>query len=396
MALKGTLKDFGIADILQLIGQQTKTGVLYIKSKAEEVEVSFLSGSVARALCKTRKSRELLGAMLVRSGLVTEEQLEEALEIQKRTLKRLGDILVVEGHLTADQLREMTQLQTTETLYKLFTWKTGSYEFIQQDVEHDNAQGQPIRPESILMEGFRRIDEWPMVRKRIPSNVLAFERLKHLDPPPLPQDANGDEVDAALDAALESAKSPPAPVPKTIGRQERLVFKLADPGIDVQRIVDVSRLGEFEACKALYNLVEAGFLKPVATTAPVDRPGARAGFSRELRLLVRRGVAQMGAGLVLVVLFAVAARALGSPPKAGTVVLNAGGGLLRHVAADAQLARIGSALEVYRLGYARYPERLSELAEARLLAPEDLRYPFEAEYFYRPDGDAYVLLPPLR
>ncbi|RME22700.1 MAG: DUF4388 domain-containing protein, partial [Deltaproteobacteria bacterium] len=29
MALKGTLKDFGIADIFQLISQQTKTGVLY-------------------------------------------------------------------------------------------------------------------------------------------------------------------------------------------------------------------------------------------------------------------------------------------------------------------------------------------------------------------------------
>ena len=33
MALAGTLKDFGIADILQLIAQQPKTGVLHLRSK---------------------------------------------------------------------------------------------------------------------------------------------------------------------------------------------------------------------------------------------------------------------------------------------------------------------------------------------------------------------------
>ena len=44
MALKGTLKDFGIADILQLIGQQTKTGTLNLKNKGEEVVVSFRDG----------------------------------------------------------------------------------------------------------------------------------------------------------------------------------------------------------------------------------------------------------------------------------------------------------------------------------------------------------------
>ena len=31
--------------------------------------------------------------MLVRAELITEQQLESALEVQKRTLKRLGDVL---------------------------------------------------------------------------------------------------------------------------------------------------------------------------------------------------------------------------------------------------------------------------------------------------------------
>src|SRR4030081_2624903 len=94
MALSGTLKDFGIADILQLIGHQTKTGRLTLKSGGEEVEVFFVEGNVVFATEKARKSPNLLGNLLLRAELLSKEQLEEALAVQQRTLKRLGDILI--------------------------------------------------------------------------------------------------------------------------------------------------------------------------------------------------------------------------------------------------------------------------------------------------------------
>lgn len=397
MALKGTLKDFGIADILQLIGQQQKTGVLYIKSRYEEVEVSFVDGSVVRALSKTRRSRELLGSMLVASGLLTEGELDDALEIQKRTLKRLGDILVAEGRVTSDQLREMTQLQTTETLYKLFTWKNGTYEFVQQDVEHDSAAGPPVRPESVLMEGFRRIDEWPMVRKRITGQTLVFERLKTLAPPPLAADADGDEVDAALDAALESGGSPSEPAPKSIGKNERTAFKLADPELTVQRLCELSRLGEFETCKALHNLVEAGYLKVATPKKATGTAGGARGplLPPEIGAMLKRGAVQMAVGIGTVVLFAVAARSFGTRPETATVV-PADSGAARRLLADNQLARVMSALELFRLAHGRYPDHLSDLVAERVVEPGELRYPYETDYHYRKDGEAYVLLAPIR
>lgn len=398
MALKGTLKDFGIADILQLIGQQAKTGVLYIKSKSEEVEVSFLEGNVVRALSKTRRSRELLGSLLVGTGLVTETELDEALEIQKRTLKRLGDILVAEGKVTSDQLREMTQLQTTETLYKLFAWKNGTYEFVQQDVEHDPAQGGPIRPESVLMEGFRRIDEWPMVKRRITSMLLTFERRKHLAPPPLKANAGGDEVDAALDAALDAGKAAGEAVPRSIGRNERTTYRLADPGLSAQRLSELTRLGEFETCKALFNLIEAGYLAAVAPKKGAETPveKRRPFLGPETGQALRRGVVQMAIGLLLVVLFAIAARGLGQRPATSTSVMPADTGAARRALADTQLTRIASALELYRLGHDHYPESLDKVVAGQLLDSAELLYPYETTYHYRRAGDVYVLLPPLR
>ncbi len=394
MALKGTLKDFGIADILQLIGQQQKTGVLYVKSKAEEVEVSFLNGNVVRAQSKTRKSKELLGAMLVDSGLVAQEDLDQALEVQRRTLKRLGDILVSEGKLLADDLSDLTQLQTTETLYKLFAWKNGTYEFVQQDVEPDPAAGRPIRPESVLMEGFRRIDEWPQVHRLIPSFSLAFERLRPLLTPALPKDARPEDIDRALDAALVVGAEAQEHAAGNVGPAEQQLYRLADPGLTVQRLIDLSRLGEFETCKALSNLVEAGYLatvtpKKVQPAAPA-RQRPRFGLATQLR----RSAFQTGLGVLAVALVTVLADRL-VPPPADPPAVPARTGVAERVLADDEIARLVSALEQSRLRHGHYPDSLDELVTDGLVDESDLTYPFRRAYYYRRTKDAYVLLPPL-
>ncbi|HMC34871.1 MAG TPA: DUF4388 domain-containing protein, partial [Myxococcales bacterium] len=184
MALSGTLKDFGIADILQLIGHQTKTGTLVLKSGNDEVDVLFVDGTVVFATQKARNKADLLGSLLLRAELISEDKLQEALTEQQRSLKRLGDVLVHQNYVDAEKLSQVMRLQTTETLYKLFRWKNGTYEFTQEDVDAGKSGFEPIRAESILLEGFRRMDEWPVVRKKIPWNDATFERMKSLDSPP--------------------------------------------------------------------------------------------------------------------------------------------------------------------------------------------------------------------
>src|SRR2546421_12733972 len=80
----------------------------------------------------------------------------------------------------------MMRLQTSETLYRLFSWKDGSYEFSQEDVDPARSTFEPIRAESILLEGFRRIDEWPALKKKVPWAEATFEALKELDTRDLP------------------------------------------------------------------------------------------------------------------------------------------------------------------------------------------------------------------
>ncbi len=396
MALRGTLKDFGIAEILQLIGQQAKTGVLHLESKAkdEEVQVSFYQGNVVRAEEVGRTKRDFLGSMLVKAGLVSQAQLDEALGEQKRTLKRLGDILIEAGAISRDRLKEMAQLQASETLFRLFRWKSGTYRFEQVEVKWDRDWFVPIRSEAVLMEGFRLVDEWPIVRRKIPSSRMTFELLQ-----PLPRSRSQEvDLDSALDRAFDGvAQAEPERV--RLAPADERVLKLVAPGRTARRLVELSRLGEFETHKALANLVSGGYLSAIAPS-PEDEEaerGGAGGFVDQVVTVATRLVFTVALAVLVAALVHVG-RSQGGAGVGTSVEALVLDSAAERAIADGQLARIGFALEVHRLETGRHPEALVELVERGLLREDDLRYPWSEPYFYRRLGDrsGYVLLPPLR
>ena len=104
MALEGLFAtSFG--DIFQLIGLQRKTGVLTLRTKDDTVTVTFLDGKVVGADSLSQRLENRLGHVLIKSGLLTQDQLNRALEIQKETLQRLGFILTHYGILSPDSLK---------------------------------------------------------------------------------------------------------------------------------------------------------------------------------------------------------------------------------------------------------------------------------------------------
>jgi hypothetical protein len=374
MALKGTLKDFGIAEILQLIGQQAKSGVLHLASKEDEVHVLFADGNVVSADAG-RRAKDRLGGLLVRAGLVGREDLARALTAQRRTLRRLGDLLVEMGLVTKAELKDITRLQTTETVYRLFHWKDGTYEFQPGEVEWDKETVTPLRAESVLMEGFRRIDEWPIVRKKIASAQLTFERLGP-EPEALPPPAPRDEEDEG-----------------GLGPRERRIYALIAPDRSVEVLSDLARLGEFEGSKALANLVTLGLVR--ALPPPRRSSAAAAGaYARTWREHAARGVAGALATVAI-------AAALAGLVHLGLERLAQGGpGRVQDLAAErflarAQAARLAESLEIYRLERGEYPDTLAALVEAGLATRADLRWPWREDYHYRRKAEGgFVLLPP--
>jgi hypothetical protein len=401
VALKGTLKDFGIAEILQLIGQQAKSGVLHLQSRDDVIHIAIADGNVVRAESAGRKAREKLGMLLVRAEVITQPQLDRALELQQRTLRRLGDLLVELQYLTVEQLREMTALQTTETVYKLFHWKSGTYAFEPGDVEWDPETITPVRAESVLMEGFRQVDEWPLVLKRISSPDMTFEWIRSPEPERARRTSVDRDVEAAFGAFAEGPDRGEGEVSArsdlSLGSAERRVFELALPGRTVERIVDLSRMGEFETCKALQNLVNLGYLRAVAPARA--RGGTVSAYARDLRTRIRTWVVR---GVTTGALAAALAGLALWVDQRGAAVGEAGGvtalrdNVVPRFLARYQLARLRGALDVFRVEKGSYPERLEELIEVGLVNGQDLAHPWTQPYFYRrrPEG-GFVLLSPV-
>src|SRR4051812_25031853 len=131
MALRGTLKDFGIADVFSLIGSQNKTGQLVVQGKDEKVTLHFVDGGVVNSEATGRKRQDLIGNILVRAEVLTEAELRAALDLQKGSGRHLGDHLLTMGRVSTADLQTFAKLQSTETVYRVFLWRAGTYEFNQ-------------------------------------------------------------------------------------------------------------------------------------------------------------------------------------------------------------------------------------------------------------------------
>src|SRR5439155_9135603 len=176
MALEGTIKDFGLPDIFQLIGLQRKTGLLTLKNEKDQVTVVFENGMVVNAESSTKRLEDRLGNVLVKQGKLTKERLEEALGTQKQTLQRLGHVLTTQSYITAKDLRDALNVQVSQIVFKVFRWRDGEYHFAPTDtVDFDRENFTPLSADFILMEGIRMVDEWPIIEKKIPSMDIVFK-----------------------------------------------------------------------------------------------------------------------------------------------------------------------------------------------------------------------------
>ena len=390
MALKGTIKDFGVADIFQLIGQQQKTGVLVLNNDVDEVRVYFRDGSVVRAENASRPEQMLLGTFMVRAEVITQLQLETALKEQRRTLKRIGAIMVELGFADTRTITEFATLQMTETIHALFEWKQGTYQFETLDVEESPEGVQPVRSETIVMNGIRMTDEWPGIRERIPAYAWIVERVRLL---PAQRDApRSDEFDLSDFDEFSASQSDF----DQIGPYERRVFDLAIPGRTVQLLIDLSRLGEFETCRAISTLMGEGYVRVIKPADADEDSGLR--IPKNLTPgKVAVGVGRVVVSATLVVIAGLLVGQVGSAPAGAAVdgTIRYSPTIVHRHVSESQLRVLRRALEVYRLQTGHYPETLDDLVKSGVVAAHDIRFPYDRPYFYKIEEDRPILLPPI-
>jgi len=241
MAIKGSLREASLPDVLQLLALGQKTGCLSIADRSNFGYIFFDRGRICYASIVNRRDR--LGDILAKHEKITQEQLDAAVLRQSRERdKKLGEILVEQGSISQPELERYIRVQIEEAVYFLFTWTQGTFNF-EADV-HPERQDflVSINPESLLLEGARRVDEWGLIEKKVPSFDIIFivdhERL---------------DISEA-----------------TLTETQQRVLPLLDGSRDVNQIIEDSGQGEFEIGKALYGLITAGFLHRAGRTTTTE------------------------------------------------------------------------------------------------------------------------------
>jgi DNA-binding response OmpR family regulator len=264
-ALQGDLAIIPIGAVLQLLQIESKTGILAVTDGKTEVTLSLREGLIDLVQARGAGSEFRLGRYIVEHGLATPADIERILRdnsptplpppfelAEKVTIPKdrgspskdenptsgrrlLGDLLVDSGRVTRDQLRDALARQSSELVYEIVRWPRGRFEFRLDPLPAlatSARLGLPVA--SVVMEGFRRVDEWRVVEATLGS----FDAV--LLPDPASVDALG---------------------PDHLAKPEQKLLEMIDGERTVREIVAQSHMSSFDACKILFSLLEARLVR---------------------------------------------------------------------------------------------------------------------------------------
>lgn len=231
MSFAGNLKTISLPDIFQLIFSTKKTGLLVISKEDIKKEIYFKDGFTVYAT--STEERDLFGNLLLKMGRISKVELDKVLR-EKKEGKKIGSTLVEMNLFTREEIMDCLRLQIEETIYSLFGWKDGEFDFIGGKAPPPGSIQTELNPMNIIMEGTRRIDEWTELKKILPpyNANLMLEKIP---------DLRTEEIH--------------------LSRNDILVMAGIGSGKKMGDLLKESSLDQFLTSKALANLLQIGLVK---------------------------------------------------------------------------------------------------------------------------------------
>ena len=229
MSIKGTLETFYLTSLLQMLNYDRKTGKLNIKSESNEVQIIIHEGDIVFAT-ETKKTNRL-GELLKNSGIISQKVLDEALALSRKNKQGLGKTLVQEGYISLDKLNSFLLKQAENTIYNVFLWETGDFEYYDAELNLKGVVGNKLNAMNILLEASRRIDEIEILKKQIP-NEASIPKIA----------GNTDKETGEI----------------TLNADEWRLLSMIDGKCSVRQVIDKSGYDDFTAYKILNSLISAG------------------------------------------------------------------------------------------------------------------------------------------
>jgi hypothetical protein len=244
MAVSGNLRTMPFFDLMQWISLARKTGTLVIKGQRFTKKILFHGGTVAAVT--SNNPREHLGYYLVGWDYVSEDELQDLLEMQKQFNQMLGELLVKTGRLDREQVDYLVRVKTEETIFDVMLWEEGEFFFLDDAQPRRDFKELDLPVEHFVFEGARQADERRRMSELIPHVGHVPRVVQALD------DSQLSEVGLAIVAEIDGERS-------------------------IEEIALRCRLPEFPVLSFVYDGVVNGVFEILA---PPEQPHAIPGFVR--------------------------------------------------------------------------------------------------------------------
>ncbi len=229
MRLDGSLEDFELPDVLQLLAQTRKSGALHLHATGDERRGLIRVGTGAVNGASSDLRRHALARRLIGTGLVSDEALNGAAEDVRAGAPSLVRALLDRAAVEHDDVTRLAADQATDAVCELLRWSSGTFSFVVGEQDPDSLE-LGLRAEELVAEGQRRMQVWPTLTAHIPSpdSVLRLATAPSFDP--------------------------------SCTREEWGLLALVDGSRSVSEIVALLGRSEFGVAGALAALVERGLL----------------------------------------------------------------------------------------------------------------------------------------
>lgn len=355
MSVEGSLELFKLPEILQMISQQRKTGILTVQGQNDIVAISFHLGDIVAADALNQTQEEGLAEVLVAGGLLNQAQFSRAVSEQQTAGVRLLDLLVERGYLKREQLLQALRRQVERLLQHLLVWQKGDFKFYSGEEVSFEEGFRPISVEELLLHSLQVNAGEVGSAEAMPAAAAA---------PAAPFKPRA--VSAEPPAPTPISVAPPSPA-----RPSAVVASAPAPSA-AHPIAPVVAFPSPTAPPEAF--------RKMRVEAPSVVPAARAGAARLMALA-------LGALLLAVAFLAPNHLVLPFPWQEGERAA------LAAEQRSALYLKIDRAAKTFFLLEGRFPDQLAELQAAGLISAADLGDPLGGSLQYEVREDSYTLRP---
>jgi CheY-like chemotaxis protein len=231
----GDIAAIPLAEILQVLQMQRQSGVVRITNQRASIQIWIRQGLVDFVSSRGQPEEFRLGRYFVQKGLATRDQIDAVVSAKLAPGKLLGEMLVEEGLATREELGDALTRQSSELIYDVLRWPYGRFSFTREPFKPEaEAARLGLGIAGLVLEGFRRVDEW-----RLMEGTINFDQTIILDA-------------VALDSVGEGK----------LTQIDKLIVAAVNGQRSVNEVLKESLASPFDGIKSIYQLLQSRVLRP--------------------------------------------------------------------------------------------------------------------------------------